>query len=187
MVKVILVAWYFMHLRFANRWIRLMMVPALVLSAVVIIALDPRYCVSAPVTRSDVAADRALFDQLPVDPVNRSYRLGLLDRDLHHPGVARGWSLDRSQAVCIASASQSGWARPSAVKPTRWGRTRFTERSGRTITDADLAGEVWVADFIFTRCPSSCPRITFVMKGLQRSSPGRSGGKLVSISVDPNL
>ena len=41
LVKVILVAWYFMHLRFANRWIRLMMIPALVLSAVIVAALIP--------------------------------------------------------------------------------------------------------------------------------------------------
>ena len=47
------------------------------------------------------------------------------------------------------------------------GSFSLTERSGRTITDADLADRVWVGSFIFTRCPLSCPKITSVMKGLQ--------------------
>jgi len=40
-VKVFLVAWYFMHLKFANRWIYLILAPALVLSMVVVAALVP--------------------------------------------------------------------------------------------------------------------------------------------------
>ena len=65
------------------------------------------------------------------------------------------------------------------------GAFRMTERSGRTVTDADLADRVWVAAFIFTRCPLSCPRISSVMKGLQ---PGlkSAGVRLVSVSVDPD-
>lgn len=40
-VKVALVGWYFMHLKFANRWIRLMLVPAAILSLVIVAALVP--------------------------------------------------------------------------------------------------------------------------------------------------
>ena len=65
------------------------------------------------------------------------------------------------------------------------GGFRLTERSGRAITDADLAGRVWVASFIFTHCPLSCPRITSVMKGLQAKLAGTKV-QLVSISVDPD-
>ena len=65
------------------------------------------------------------------------------------------------------------------------GEFRLTERSGRTITDADLADRVWVASFIFTRCPLSCPRITSVMKSLQAELAGTKV-QLVSISVDPD-
>lgn len=64
------------------------------------------------------------------------------------------------------------------------GTFRLTERSGRTVTDADLADRAWVASFIFTRCPLSCPRISSVMKGLQARFKG-TGVRLVSISVDP--
>ncbi len=65
------------------------------------------------------------------------------------------------------------------------GHFSLTERSGRTVTDADLANDVWIASFLFTRCPSSCPRIAEVLRGLQ---VGRLKGvpvRLVSISVDP--
>jgi protein SCO1/2 len=64
------------------------------------------------------------------------------------------------------------------------GTYRLTERSGRTITEADLEPSVWIASFIFTRCPNSCPRISATMKGLQGQLEG-TGVKLVSISVDP--
>ena len=65
------------------------------------------------------------------------------------------------------------------------GAYRLTERSGKVVTEADLAGEVWVAAFIFTRCPISCPKISAVMKSLQ-GPLGDAGVKLVSISVDPD-
>ncbi len=64
---------------------------------------------------------------------------------------------------------------------------QLTERSGKQITRADLAGEVWVADFIFTRCPGVCPLLSTRMATLQqklRETPGRPV-KLVSFSVDP--
>jgi protein SCO1/2/putative membrane protein len=53
------------------------------------------------------------------------------------------------------------------------------------VSHDDLAGRVWVASFIFTHCPLSCPRISSVMKSLQGSLAG-TGVQLVSISVDPD-
>ena len=64
------------------------------------------------------------------------------------------------------------------------GSFRMTERSGRAVTDADLSGDVWVAGFVFTRCPISCPRISSVMKGLQAKFEP-TGVRLVSVTVDP--
>jgi protein SCO1/2/putative membrane protein len=66
----------------------------------------------------------------------------------------------------------------------RLGGFRLEERSGRVVSDADLAGRVWIASFIFTRCPASCPRISSAMKGLQ-GKLARSRVQLVSVSVDP--
>jgi protein SCO1/2/putative membrane protein len=65
------------------------------------------------------------------------------------------------------------------------GPFRLTDQSGRTVDDARLADRAWVAAFIFTRCPSSCPRISAVMKGLQDRLAG-SSVLLASLTVDPD-
>jgi protein SCO1/2 len=51
-----------------------------------------------------------------------------------------------------------------------------------------LAGKVWVANFIFTRCPGMCPAMTSQMYLLQerlRHSPRWDDIRLVSFTVDP--
>jgi protein SCO1 len=64
------------------------------------------------------------------------------------------------------------------------GTFRIEERSGRIVTESDLADRVGIASFIFTRCPLSCPRISGVMKGLQGELAGTKV-LLLSVSVDP--
>jgi protein SCO1/2/putative membrane protein len=64
------------------------------------------------------------------------------------------------------------------------GRFQLVERSGRPVTADDLVDRVVIASFIFTRCPLSCPRISGVMKSLQRRLAGTEV-LLVSFSVDP--
>jgi protein SCO1/2/putative membrane protein len=62
----------------------------------------------------------------------------------------------------------------------------LTERSGRPFGSRDLAGEVWIAGFIFTRCQASCPRISATMKSIQTDLEADAPGvKLVSFTVDP--
>lgn len=61
----------------------------------------------------------------------------------------------------------------------------LVNRDGRTIRLEDLAGAAWVADFIFTRCPASCPMMSARMARLERSLPRDLDVLLVSISVDP--
>lgn len=62
----------------------------------------------------------------------------------------------------------------------------LTERSGDTVTKSDLLGKVWVADFIFARCPGPCPKLSARMSAIQRSLKDRAGDvRLVSFSVDP--
>lgn len=64
---------------------------------------------------------------------------------------------------------------------------QLIERSGATFSRAELAGGVWVADFIFTRCQGSCPLLSARMATIQQqlrlatTQPVR----LVSFSVDP--
>ncbi len=66
------------------------------------------------------------------------------------------------------------------------GAFRLVDQSGRAVTDADLADDVWVASFIFTRCPSSCPRITEVVRGLGAGPLKDTAVRFVSVSVDPD-
>ena len=47
-----------------------------------------------------------------------------------------------------------------------------------------LAGKIWIADFIFTTCPGPCPIISTRMSELQKPL-AKSGVHLVSVSVDP--
>jgi protein SCO1/2 len=64
----------------------------------------------------------------------------------------------------------------------------FTATDGKPFGSRDLDGKPWVVDFVFTTCPSICPRMTEDMGKLQtwlvnRGLDGRV--HLVSISVDP--
>lgn len=50
---------------------------------------------------------------------------------------------------------------------------------------ADLRGQVWVADIIFTRCPGPCATMTKRMAELQAALPINAPVKLVSLTTDP--
>jgi protein SCO1/2 len=60
----------------------------------------------------------------------------------------------------------------------------FTDQDGKSFTQADLRGHVWIADYIFTHCTSSCPLLTSQLKLVQRRLAGRDV-RFVSFSVDP--
>lgn len=63
---------------------------------------------------------------------------------------------------------------------------QLLDQRGAPFTDGSMAGHVSVVDFIFTRCASSCPRLTAHMADLQgRLARAGSGARLVSFSVDP--
>jgi cytochrome oxidase Cu insertion factor (SCO1/SenC/PrrC family) len=65
------------------------------------------------------------------------------------------------------------------------GHFSLTERSGKTITDKDLRGSVWVASCIFTRCNGPCPTVSSTMVKLQKEFKDEPGVKLVTFTVDP--
>jgi protein SCO1/2 len=60
---------------------------------------------------------------------------------------------------------------------------RLVDQSGAPFAPERLAGRVWIADFVFTRCPDVCPRMTERLVKVQRTLGGRVD--LVSVSVDP--
>jgi protein SCO1/2/putative membrane protein len=61
----------------------------------------------------------------------------------------------------------------------------LTERSGRTVTQSDLLGKVWIASFVFTRCTGPCPQVSATMAQLQSEFAGRPDVVLVTFTVDP--
>jgi len=59
------------------------------------------------------------------------------------------------------------------------------ERSGKRVTLADLRGKVWIANFIYTHCPDTCPLQSAQMARLQQEIGAERDLRLVSISIDP--
>jgi len=64
---------------------------------------------------------------------------------------------------------------------------RLVDQDGEAFGSADLAGEAYVASFVFTRCATVCPRLTSEVSRLQRRyrEEGVEAVRLVSFSVDP--
>lgn len=62
----------------------------------------------------------------------------------------------------------------------------LTDQFGEPRGAGDLRGRVWVAGFVFTRCPTTCPILTATMLDVQRRAKHLGNAfRLVSISVDP--
>ena len=62
----------------------------------------------------------------------------------------------------------------------------LTDQTGKTFGLNELRGKVWIADFVFTRCPGICPLLTERMRKIQtRAGELGTDVQLVSISVDP--
>jgi cytochrome oxidase Cu insertion factor (SCO1/SenC/PrrC family) len=91
-------------------------------------------------------------------------------------------------AAGVWSVSNGSGGRPSQELPILGRLPDFSlvERSGRTLTRSDLAGKVWVANFIFTSCQGICPLLSSRMAKLRQSLAGIDPPVLsVSMSVDP--
>ena len=61
---------------------------------------------------------------------------------------------------------------------------QFVNQNGQPFGSAQLAGKIWIADFIYTTCPGPCPMISSRMSELQKPL-GKTDVHLVSFSVDP--
>ncbi len=58
------------------------------------------------------------------------------------------------------------------------------DQHGQSFTSAALTGHVWVADFVFTNCEATCPRMSSKMRALQNATDAKV--KLISFTVDPD-
>jgi protein SCO1/2 len=61
----------------------------------------------------------------------------------------------------------------------------LTERSGVSVTDADLKGKISVVNFIYTSCPDTCPLQSAKIRNLQEGYAQASAVRFFSITVDP--
>lgn len=64
---------------------------------------------------------------------------------------------------------------------------RLTDQDGRTITDADVAGKVYVASFFFTRCQQICPILGTGLRRVQSAFADDGGVLILSHSVTPEM
>jgi protein SCO1 len=97
------------------------------------------------------------------------------------------WGLLVVALVLVVAATAVERLRRPEPLPVMWNAPDFklTNRDGRTVTLKDLQGAPWVADFLFTRCPASCPMMTARLARFNRDLPRDLKMRLVSFSVDP--
>lgn len=62
---------------------------------------------------------------------------------------------------------------------------QLTNQNGEAFGSKQLAGKVWIADFVYTTCPGPCPMISGRMSELQKPLE-KTDVHLVSFSVDPD-
>lgn len=62
----------------------------------------------------------------------------------------------------------------------------FTNQLGAVITQEDLKGKIYVADFFFTTCGGICPKMTKQLQRVQQEFSGDSRLKILSHTVFPS-
>lgn len=112
--------------------------------------------------------------------------------------AGKAWLAVGIGAVTVVVLGVAGWwsTRPSTTSAGAAPLERLddygtvpaftlTERSGKQVTREDLAGTVWVADFVYTECTESCPAQSLQFARLQREFAAEARLRFVSITVDP--
>ncbi len=61
---------------------------------------------------------------------------------------------------------------------------QLVNQEGQRFDSVQLAGKIWIADFIYTTCPGPCPMISTRMSELQKPLE-KTDVHLISFSVDP--
>ena len=61
----------------------------------------------------------------------------------------------------------------------------FINQNGKTITQKDYEGKIYVADFFFTTCGSICPKMTANLSDIQKAFANNPKVKLLSHTVFP--
>lgn len=67
------------------------------------------------------------------------------------------------------------------------GEFSFKNQNGDTITQADVDGKIYVAEYFFTTCKSICPIMNKQMKRVQKAYMREQDLKILSFTVDPDV
>lgn len=62
----------------------------------------------------------------------------------------------------------------------------FVNQDGKTITNKDYEGKVYVVEFFFTTCPTICPRMNKNLVQIQNSFIGIENFGVASFTINPN-
>lgn len=95
----------------------------------------------------------------------------------------------REMLTGSAGSARTALAQPSLATPGLYGHVppfSLVGADGERVTQDDLAGRFWIADFIFTRCTGVCPTLTARMASLSRQLADAPDIRLVTFSVDPD-
>jgi protein SCO1/2 len=112
------------------------------------------------------------------------------DRALRRSGIA--WKITLI-LIPVATLGVLLWLRNMEVNALRqrtvssYGTVpsfQLMNQNGQPFGSAQLAGKIWIADFIYTTCPGPCPMISSRMSELQKPLE-KTDVHLVSFSVDP--
>ncbi len=63
---------------------------------------------------------------------------------------------------------------------------KLTNQDGKTLTDKDVMGKVYVADFFFTSCPTICPVMKKEMIRVYEKFKGNKDVMILSHTIDPD-
>ncbi|HEY6881103.1 MAG TPA: SCO family protein [Polyangiales bacterium] len=98
------------------------------------------------------------------------------------------WAALLVAGLAVFALYQLGARKHDGAAQTEYGSVpafTFTDQRGQPLSNRDLAGRPWVANFVFTRCPSVCPLLTAKFKALQGKLADVPDAQFVSFSVDP--
>jgi len=61
----------------------------------------------------------------------------------------------------------------------------FLDQGGHTVTDRDLAGKIYVADYFFANCKTICPKMSNQLERVQARFKNEPSFMILSHTVDP--
>ncbi len=103
----------------------------------------------------------------------------------------RAWVFGTALAICAGAVAWFGLGMLGPAAGTQApavlgtvGEFALTGHDGKPYGSKDLAGRIWIADFVFSRCTGPCPMLTERMKALSKSITD-THVRFVTFSVDP--